>query len=565
MLLKNKSLKATKNGISKTIYSIKLYVALSSIVCLGTLSILSPSCASMGSPSGGARDTLAPEVVKIWPENLSTSFKEKSIELRFNEYIQLKDPKKQIFLSPPAGNIESKLKGKSLVINLPDSLREATTYTLNFGNALSDLNEGNVQNAFKYVFSTGTFLDSLILEGFLFDAVTHKPLSGKPVIAWFYSKNNTDSIPFKDPPAYYAISNDDGGFIIENMKAGTYLLFALDDLNGNFRLDLPKESYAFYSDTVQAGHALPLSLRQSANPGPPRFRSAAHSAYNKIDFSFYSETDSVYIRPLQPQLLEGFYHWNVKRDSLQLFFDTNLPDSLLFEIRINQHIDTARFLKRNYDSLSLSILLSNTTLHPGDSLYVLSKRPFKANSNAEVFWLITETDTQKLFLGNANRLAMRHALPLVYNKSQTGNFKVLFEPGFWSGLGLSHADTIALNFSTQNLESYAEFNLKVTPNWPGPFLVELLNASGKVVHRSAFNKTFQHHFKTIEAGKYSLRLLHDVDANQRYSPGDWLLKRQPETWYYYDEDILLKGNWEIDLNWLVEEGKTGGNQTAQKP
>lgn len=129
------------------------------------------SCASRSSPDGGPKDTIAPILDTSYPPNLSTHFTAKEIELRFEEYLSLKNPFDQINISPLLPeDLVVEGRGKRVMIELGDSLKPNTTYIISFGSSLADLNEGNVNKNFKYVFSTGSYIDSLELRGHLNDA-----------------------------------------------------------------------------------------------------------------------------------------------------------------------------------------------------------------------------------------------------------------------------------------------------------------------------------------------------------------------------------------------------------
>ncbi|MEK6616765.1 MAG: Ig-like domain-containing protein, partial [Bacteroidota bacterium] len=140
--------------------------------------LLASRCAQIVNPNGGPKDVSPPHAVKYIPDSAKTNFSTKNIVIVFDEYIQLNDLQKQLVISPPM-NIqpEIKVKGKSLLIELKDTLRKNTTYTFNFGNSIRDFTEANALEDFQYVFSTGSFIDSLKLSGAVknaFDLKTEK-------------------------------------------------------------------------------------------------------------------------------------------------------------------------------------------------------------------------------------------------------------------------------------------------------------------------------------------------------------------------------------------------------
>jgi len=211
--------------------------------------IIFSDCAKMGSLTGGPRDEDPPKLVSSIPENYSLNFDGEKIEIEFDEYIQLENVNQELVVSPPIdGRPDVRLKNKSILIEIEDTLRPNTTYTLNFGGAIKDNNEGNPLTNFEFVFSTGDYLDSLSVSGRLLNAFDLKP-SEEPVMIMLYD-NIYDSVVMKEIPVYIGKTSEDGNFRINNLKADTFKLFALKDANNNFLFDLPNEQIAFADTTV---------------------------------------------------------------------------------------------------------------------------------------------------------------------------------------------------------------------------------------------------------------------------------------------------------------------------
>jgi hypothetical protein len=207
------------------------------------------NCAKIGTITGGPKDEDPPEMLGSIPPINSTNFKEKKIIIFFNEFLQLKDINQQFNISPP---FKKKpliwLKGKSIVIQYSDTLKENTTYTLNFGNSITDNNENNVLQNFEFSFSTGNFLDSLCIQGKILDAFTLKP-NADQIIMMLYS-NLADSAPIKDAPLYTGRTNKEGYFSINNIRQGIYKLYALKDKNFNLKYDAVSEAIGFIDTAI---------------------------------------------------------------------------------------------------------------------------------------------------------------------------------------------------------------------------------------------------------------------------------------------------------------------------
>ena len=237
--------------MQKKIYSFFLLLSILTLI----------RCANPVTPTGGQKDIEPPKTVKCTPPNLSTYFRANEIKIEFDEFVQLKDPNNQVTISPPwLPNTDFKIRGKSIVIKLNDSLRANTTYAFNFGDAISDITENNISRNFIYVFSTGSFIDSLSLEGQVVDAFNLTPQ--KDVLAMLYMDNNDtipfDSLPYKVKPYYLTRTNENGEFRLINLSEASFKIFALKDINSSFTFDLPDEKIAFLDSLVNGVYIAPV-------------------------------------------------------------------------------------------------------------------------------------------------------------------------------------------------------------------------------------------------------------------------------------------------------------------
>ena len=220
------------------------------VILSGTILV---QCAKQGTPAGGPKDEDPPELIAAVPPERSVNFAATKITLTFNEFIQLKNPGKEIFISPPMKvKPEYKVQGKKLLIDFQEELQKNSTYTINFGNAIVDYSESNAMVNFEYVFSTGSHLDSLFIAGQVLNAFNHEP--EKEIMVMVYRDDNDtiplDSLPLKVPPKNASKSTKDGHFSVNNLAPGEYKLFALEDVNNNFIFDMPNERIAFLDSMV---------------------------------------------------------------------------------------------------------------------------------------------------------------------------------------------------------------------------------------------------------------------------------------------------------------------------
>src|SRR6056297_1100622 len=210
--------------------------------------LLSRCAREMTTLTGGPKDTIPPRLVESKPPNYSVNFDSKEIDIEFNEFIQLKEMEQQFLSSPPfEEDPEIKMKGKGIEVELKEPLRDSTTYTLNFGNAIVDFTESNPFRNFKYVFSTGDALDSMQVQGRVYDAFNLK--ARENVLVMLYDELK-DSVPYKRIPDYVSRTDEQGNYSISNVRLDTFKIFALDDLNNNYLYDSQEEQIGFVDSTV---------------------------------------------------------------------------------------------------------------------------------------------------------------------------------------------------------------------------------------------------------------------------------------------------------------------------
>ena len=207
------------------------------------------SCARMGSPDGGWYDDTPPYVVSSSPENMATGVDARRIVINFNEYIKLQDAQSKVIVSPPQLETpEIKDNGKRIIVELKDSLKKNTTYTIDFGDAISDFTEGNPMGNYAFTFSTGSRVDTLEVAGYVLNAENLEPV--KDILVGLYS-NLADSAFSTEPMIRISRTDSRGRFAIKGVAPGTYRAYALKDANDDYIYNQKSEMLAFNHDTYQ--------------------------------------------------------------------------------------------------------------------------------------------------------------------------------------------------------------------------------------------------------------------------------------------------------------------------
>lgn len=228
-------------------HSIFFAVAIASIFYT-TVIFFSGGCAQIGMPIGGPKDSLPPVLMQASPSNHAVNFKANKITLVFDEYIQLDNPLQNVIVSPlPKKTPFIDFKLKTITVKLFDTLRPNTTYSIQFGKSIRDLNENNPLTGFDYVFSTGNYIDSLQLGGTVMLAESGTVDSTLTVTLY---ADLRDSAVYKQKPDYIAKLNKEGQFLFKNLSPGNYALFAIKDEGGQFIYNNPTQLFAFADSTV---------------------------------------------------------------------------------------------------------------------------------------------------------------------------------------------------------------------------------------------------------------------------------------------------------------------------
>lgn len=206
------------------------------------------SCAKMGQPDGGWYDETPPAIVRTSPADQGVNIKAKKINIYFNEYIQVDNPTEKVVISPPQiEQAEIKPSGKKIEVELKDSLRPNTTYTIDFSDAISDNNENNPLGNYTFTFSTGDHIDTMQVAGYVLNAENLEPIKG--ILVGLYN-NLSDTIFTKEPMLRVSRTDSRGHFVIKGVAPGDYRIYALQDADNNYYFNQKSEQLAFTHDII---------------------------------------------------------------------------------------------------------------------------------------------------------------------------------------------------------------------------------------------------------------------------------------------------------------------------
>lgn len=206
------------------------------------------SCAKMGQPDGGWYDETPPVIVRTTPQDQGVNVKSKKISIYFDEYIKVDNPTEKVVISPPQlEQAEILASGRKIVVELKDSLKPNTTYTVDFSDAITDNNEGNPLGNYTYTFSTGDHIDTMEVAGYVLNAQNLEPIKG--ILVGLYS-NLSDTVFTKEPMLRVSRTDSRGKFIIKGIAPGDYRIYALQDADNNYIFSQKSEMLAFSHDII---------------------------------------------------------------------------------------------------------------------------------------------------------------------------------------------------------------------------------------------------------------------------------------------------------------------------
>ena len=508
-------------------------------------------CARRGSPTGGPKDEEGPVLVKAEPENMTVNFKADKIRLYFDEYIKLEKLQEQLIVSPPLKYLpEITPQGgtnKYVEIKIKDTLKENTTYTLNFGQSIVDNNEGNPNSFLTYVFSTGSYIDSLKLQGVVRDAFNQKADEFVSVMLYEMDTAYTDSTVYQRPPNYITNTLDSTViFTINNIKQGRYALFALKDVSKNNIFDQNTDKIGFLTDTINIptdSIFLLNMFKEIPNYGMsvPNF-----VAKNKISFGYYGDATGVQIAPLTalPDTVSTILLKEREKDTLNFWFTPFETDSILFTVTNERLkvIDTfnVKARKVDFDSLKLEPNL-NGSIDLNAPYYIAANTPLTKLDSTK-FSMMNSDSTQVDFSLNLDSLENKVDIDFDTEPNQSYYLNLL--PGAITDFFDTENDTINYSLSTKSLADYGNLSLTIDGNVEYPMIVQLTNDKGEIQREIYATEDQLFEFSAINPATYRIRIIFDANGNRKWDTGNLLQKIQPERIIYYPGPIEMRANWE---------------------
>ena len=530
--------------------------SVSNIISVIVICIILSTCANRGTISGGEKDVEPPIITKESPENFSVNFAEKEIRIYFNEYVKIKDVQKQLIISPPMKTQPeiTPLGGasKEIRIKIFDTLPPNTTYAFNFGQSIVDNNEGNPYSFYRYVFSTGDYIDSLSVGGNIFDAEKREPEDFVSVMLYEVDSTFTDSVIYKKPPKYITNTLDSTTtFKLENLKAGKYLMIALKDENTSNKYEQKTDRLAFKKEFVTIPTEESFNLKLFKEEADFKVIRPKQVAGNKIAFPYEGDAENLKIN-LHSQKPPEFIKRVTKDSKADTLYYWHTPkikaDSLLFSAKNKTYSDSmyVNIREMKKDTLVIKPIQSGT-LKLDENFEIEGTIPFKSIKNEN----ITLLDKDSLNVDFTTKLdSLKNRYVFDFKKKEDDNYRIQLLPGALTDLFENTNDTLNYNLRTKKASDYG--NMRITlSNAVYPIILQLTDKQGNVVAEKYSEKPEPIDLFRLNPGTYDIRVIYDTNKNGKWDTGNYLKKIQPERISYYPEPIEIRANWDENPTFIL--------------
>ncbi|MBV8325874.1 Ig-like domain-containing protein [Chryseobacterium sp.] len=530
------------------------------------------SCARVGSPVGGPKDTLAPKFLSSNIDTTRINVKRDIHELRldFDEYVTLKDINKNLIISPPIKNIKrilpSNIANKFVLIQWADTLQANTTYNFNFGNSIVDNNESNPLRYFNFAFSTGEKLDDLYISGEVKDALEIKKKTGsnenKLVVGLYQLK---DTMNYKQKPYYITKVDDDGYYELNYLSPGKYKIIAFDDENGNSVYDPGKEKIGFKKEVIDVEKSISgLNLKVYPSKKPLKY-SEMKEAPGGVLMTFEGHPSDVKVQSVTDKLKDIKVTHGPKSDSVRIWFDAvkadvgqTVTEKLLFSYDIGTKKDTVSVFYK-YNKKNVMDINSD---NGGGSLE--PKADFKILSN----YMLDKIDPSKWILKSDSLTTQEFTAKI----SEVNPYQIIVHSDFVNGkkyqltipketvssFYAKNTQSKRFDFDVAKIDQFGSLAFTLLNGPATSYWIQLLDSSEKVIYQK-YTKGDKVKFNILKPDEYIVRILVDNNENKYWDEADFATETFAEDAYVFYKKAIVKGLWETNEEWDLKDTRTLDN------
>ena len=515
------------------------------------------SCANRGTPTGGDIDEQAPIVLKAEPANFSTDFNVPEIEIQFDEYIRLNNLQNELIISPPIEPapliIPMSSASKIMTISGLDSLNKNATYSFHFGESIQDNNERNPLTNYRYVFSTGKYIDSLKIKGSVKDAINREIGESINILLYEVDSLFNDSIIYKRKPKYVGkVVDTTAIFSIQNIKKGKYLIIALEEENKDYIYQNKVDKIGFSKDIIELPNDSIKNLTVFKESLPFKVGKPKQRTNKSFAFGYEGDYEPFDIKIINSETIN--YNSRIikdsKSDSLIYFLKTEANlDSIVFEVVNEKILDSLKIRIKEKENDSLVIKsMQNKTLKFNDEFIIEGNIPFEKIEEDK----ISIMNKDSIFIDFEYKLdSLNNQYKFSFDKLEEEEYSIKLLPGAITDFYNSTNDTILYRVKTKTYNDYGNLRLNLR-NAKYPIIIQLVSSSGEKKYEIYSKNLSGVDFTNIDPGKYFIRIIYDQNKNNRYDSGNYLKKIYPEKVIYYPDEIDVRAGWDLVQEFILQ-------------
>lgn len=550
------------------------------------------SCANQGTPTGGPKDTIPPTLTQSLPQDKSINYTQKEFQFYFDERINADNLQQELVITPLIENpYKFKYRKNFVTIKFENDFDSATTYTLNFANGIVDVTEKNPPLNFKLAFSTGPIIDSIFVSGQVIDLFKNE-IVPEAVVSLYHISDTLDLLTGR--PRYFTKTDEEGNFLIENIKDGYYKIYAFLDANGNLINQPQEEPHAFLKDSLDLSTSRSdLILRtQLLDITPLKFnRGKFTGIYFDLEYNKYLEKYKlqVFHNPLRLPVpannlvannttIRMYYDsaFRYDLDSLGFLvtaFDTlqnNSTDTVFVKFRSSRRkpatfssqltptsftkIEKQLNAKIVFDKPIKNINLDSTRLSYDTLFYrYLPDSIFKWNINNTTLqfsleldqsWFSNKLDSLRTLYADTTNKDSIYQYQRTYLASIDSNkFDLVIPKSSFISVENDSSQLFTHSYAFKQIDDYGTVSGQVITDETS-YILQLVSPEYNVIQE--LNTPKKYKFRNIPQGKYTFRVLIDSDQNGKYNYGNLYRNEAPEPIFFYDESFDLRANWQLE-------------------
>ena len=576
-----------------------------SALIIFAIMLLVHACANKAQgPTGGPKDKTPPQVLRTFPTNGSLNFNKKVVVIDFDKIVTVEKPTDYVIISPPQKKpADVKSLGKRVEVNFNEKLQDNTTYSINFGNAIQDVNEKNILKNYLFSFSTGSEIDTLKISGTVINAEDLNPIAG--IIVGIYQETS-DSVFSLKPFMRIGKTDENGHFSIDNVKKGKYKVFALGDTNHDYTFQ-PGEGLALCDSMI-----VPTFVRQEMKDTVWADSTEVDSIRTYMGTRFLP--DSLTLRYFKENKKRQYFVKFERKEPFvfSLFFNTTqaiLPDlkPLNFKwdnkylLQKSSGLDSLTYWitdslvwKKDTLKIAMSYLKTDSLfqLKPQTDTILVSMHKARINVHAKASKRLTPLKIPPLkFMNNIastfeiyNPIQLNFEAPLEYidvskiklfQKTDTifkqipfkwiqsdstkmsyaiqhkwiaeTSYEIRIDSAAFKSIYQRTSSKLKSEFKIRSLDEYSSVKLLLAVFNPKAIL-QILDSKDEVLSSKPVSVKGTV-FEYLKPGDYYMRMFIDDNGNGKWDPGSLAKRRQPEQVYYYPKKMTLMANWEFEETW----------------